>query len=59
MTLPSGACHHALAYAALVALALLAACGKAPGPESTWTRVDGPTFTAELAAGQPADAPRR
>jgi rhodanese-related sulfurtransferase len=42
---------------ALVALALLVACGKAPGPESTWTRIDGPTFTAELAAGRPADAP--
>lgn len=43
--------------AALALLALLAACGKAPSPDATWTRIDGPTFTAELAAGRPAEAP--
>ncbi len=43
-------------FPALVALAVLVACGKPPAADSTWTRIDGPAFTAELAAGRPDDA---
>lgn len=43
----------------VISLLLLAACSRDPGPDTAWTKIDGPTFTAELAAGRPADAPPR
>ncbi len=40
----------------LAALIMVAGCGKAPGPDSGWSRVTAAAFAAELAEGRPEGA---
>lgn len=44
---------------AMMTLLVLTACSRGPGTDAHWTRLDGPTLIAELAATRPADAPPR